>query len=324
MSCRLRSWENSCTSESGSPPSKRPRMAPSSARIAVEIAARGRRPGAPRGAPGDAAPAPGPRCRRSKRDLIDAVPDVSKHEQITVVDDRPPVDQRAGGEQLEQLHHPPIRERHPLRADLEAERLVAGQELLGKLQLLRQPRCSVRISASVTSGRTVRLGLRRQRLDLAAQAALDEPVEMEAVQVLRRGPHQEAIEHRPQRVVVGDLVGGAEQRRQRHLDAGGAGEETALVQDAEQRVQDGGVRLEDLVEEDDLRVGQHRLDAAQVGPLAEGLDVDGAEDLVRLGEPGQQVLEVAGVDEAGQVPDQRRLGGAGRADDAACARRPPG
>ena len=138
---------------------------------------------------------------------------------------------------------------------------------------------------------------------------------MEAVQVLRRGANQEAIEHRPQRVVVGDLVGGAKERRQRHLDAGRAGEEASLVQDAEQSVQDGRVRLEDLVEEDDVGVGEHRLDAAQVGPLAKRLDVDRAEDLVRLREPGQQVLEVARVDEPREVPDQRRLGGARRPDD---------
>ena len=154
-----------------------------------------------------------------------------------------------------------------------------------------------------------------RRLDLAAQAALDEAVEVEAVQVVRQGAHQEAIEDRAQRVVVRDLVGGAVQRRQRHLDAGAAGEEPALVQDAEQRVQDGGVGLEDLVEEHDVGVGQHRLDPADVGALAEGLDVDRAEDLVRLGEPRQQVLEVARVDQAGEVPHQRRLRGPGGTHD---------
>ena len=187
--------------------------------------------------------------------------------------------------------------------------------------MLRQPPLSRRISASDTSGRaasTVRSPPRRrlgQALDLAAQAALDQAVEVKAVEVVRQRAHQEAIEDRPQRVVVRDLVGGAVQRRQRHLDAGAAGEEPPLVQDAEQRVQDRRVRLEDLVEEDDVGVGQHRLDAADVGALAEGLDVDRAEDLVRLGEARQQVLEVARVDQPGQVPHQRRLRGAGRTDD---------
>ncbi len=156
----------------------------------------------------------------AKRDLIDAVPDVPQHEQIAVVDDRPAVDERAGGAELEQLHHPPIGERHPLRADLEAERLVARQELLGKLQLPRQPPLQRADLGQRDERPHRRLGLGRQRLDLAAQAPLDEAVKMEAVQVLRGGPDQEAIEHRPQRVVVGDLVGGAEERRQRHLDAG--------------------------------------------------------------------------------------------------------
>ena len=314
ISCRLRSWEKSWTSESGAPPNRRPRMAPSSARMP----SRSRRPGAGRPRLGVLLAVPLEHRGHdvvAERDLIDAVPDVPQHEQIAVVDDRPAVDQRAGGTELEELHHPPVGERHPLGADLEAERLVAGQELLGKLQLPGEPPLQ-RANLGQRDQRPHRwLRFCRQRLDLAAQAPLDQAVEMKAVQVLGRGPHQEAIEHRPQRVVVGDLVGGAEQRRERNLDAGGAGEEAALVQDAEQRVQDGGVRLEDLVEEDDVRVGEHRLDAPQVGPFPKRLDVDRAEDLVRLGKARQQVLEVAGVDETGQVPDQRRLGGAGRPDD---------
>src|SRR5262249_57767299 len=65
--------------------------------------------------------------------------------------------------------------------------------------------------------------------------------------------------------------------------------ELALVQDGEERVQDRRVRLEDLVEEDDLRLGQHGLGLARVGALAEGADVDRAEQLVRLGKPRQKV-----------------------------------
>jgi hypothetical protein len=130
---------------------------------------------------------------------------------------------------------------------------------------------------------------------------------VEAVQVVGQRPHQEAIEHRAQGVVVGDLVGGAVQRRQRNLDAGAAREEPPFVEDAEQRVQDGGVRFEDLVEKHDVGVGQHRLDPPHVAAFAECLDVDGAEDLVGLRESRQQVLEVTRVDQARQVPDHRRL-----------------
>ena len=61
---------------------------------------------------------------------------------------------------------------------------------------------SSRISLSVTSGRVAR-GARAgdrvllgQRFDLGAQAALDQVVEVVAVEVVRRHAHQEAIEHR--------------------------------------------------------------------------------------------------------------------------------
>ncbi len=101
----------------------------------------------------------------------------------------------------------------------------------------------------------------------------------------------------------------------------GAVRELALVQDGEQRVQDRRVRLEDLVEEDDLGLGQHGLGPARVAALAEGADVDRAEELVRLGEAREQVLEVARVDQLARrcasaptwpCPADRR---------AACARR---
>ena len=138
---------------------------------------------------------------------------------------------------------------------------------------------------------------------------------MVAVEVVGDDAQKEAIEDRGQVVVVGHLVRGAEHRQQRHVLHLGAVGELALVQDGEERVQDRRVRLEDLVEEDDLRLGQHGLGLARVGAFAEGADVDGAEELVGLGEARQQVLEVARVDELGEGAHQRRLGGAGRADE---------
>ena len=213
------------------------------------------------------------------------------------------------------LHHTPVADAYALGADLEDEALVAREELLGELQELAQ----ARLQLADVGQRHQRLGLQdataRDLGDLAADAALDQPVKVEAVQVLRQRAHQEPVEDRAQGVVVGHLVGRAVERAQRHLDARAAGEELPLVQDAEQRVQDRGVRLEDLVEEHDLRLGQHRLDAPDVAALAEGLDVDRAEDLVGLGEARQQIFEVTRVDQARQVAHQRRLGGAGRTDD---------
>ena len=52
-----------------------------------------------------------------------------------------------------------------------------------------------------------------------------------------------------------------------------------------------------------------------VAPLAEGGDVDRAEDLVRLGEARQQVLEVLRLEEARERADQRALRRPGRADE---------
>ena len=95
----------------------------------------------------------------------------------------------------------------------------------------------------------------------------------------------------------------------------GAVLELALVDDVEERVQDRRVRLEDLVEEDDLGGRQHVLEAARVATLAERRDVDRTEQLVRLGEARQQILEVARVDQLREHVDHRGLRGARRADD---------
>jgi hypothetical protein len=100
-------------------------------------------------------------------------------------------------------------------------------------------------------------------------------VEVVAVEVVRDDAQEEAVEERGQVVVVGHLVGGAEQRDERHRGDVGAVGEAPLVQDAEERVQDGRVGLEDLVEEDDLGLGQHALGAARVAALAKLLDIDG-------------------------------------------------
>ena len=116
---------------------------------------------------------------------------------------------------------------------------------------------------------------------------------MVGVEVLAPDAEEEAVEDRRERLVGGDLVRGAEARQERARDDGAAARVAALVQEREQRVQDGRVALEDLVEEDDLGVRQHPLDAPLVAPLAERGDVDRAEDLVRLGEAREEVLEVA-------------------------------
>src|SRR5262245_17068071 len=54
---------------------------------------------------------------------------------------------------------------------------------------------------------------------------------------------------------------------------------------------------------------------AAVDALAEGGDVDRAEDLVGLGEAREQVLEVLGLHQLGEGADERALGSAGRAQE---------
>src|SRR5262249_10842330 len=89
----------------------------------------------------------------------------------------------------------------------------------------------------------------------------------------------------------------------------------ALVEEREERVEDRAVRLEDLVEEDDLCLGEHADRVAAVDAPAGRAHVDGAEDLVRLGEPGEEVLEVLRLHELGERPDEGALRGAGWAEE---------
>ena len=94
-----------------------------------------------------------------------------------------------------------------------------------------------------------------------------------------------------------------------------AAAEDALVEDAEQRVEDGGRAEEDLVEEGDLGLGQHARGLGLDDALLQAAQVDGAEDLAGLGEAAEQVLEVAAAERARDAAHGLALGGAGRADD---------
>jgi hypothetical protein len=158
-------------------------------------------------------------------------------------------------------------------------------------------------------------GLGDEPLDLELDAALDELVEVVGVEVLAPHAQEEAVEDRLEALVGGHLVRRAEHAQERHVDHGAAVVELPLVEEREQRVEDGAVRLEDLVEEDDLGLGHHALGAAAVGALAEGGDVDRPEELVGLGEAREQVLEVVAVDVAREGADEGALRGAGRADE---------
>jgi len=81
--------------------------------------------------------------------------------------------------------------------------------------------------------------------------------------------HEEAIRER--RHAVRDLVRCGDDTRERHRASLGAVVEDPLVQDAEQGVQDRAVRLEDLVEERDVRGRQVPVDQPLVSVALERL-----------------------------------------------------
>jgi len=78
--------------------------------------------------------------------------------------------------------------------------------------------------------------------------------------------------------------------------------EDALVQQAQQRVEDGRRAQEDLVEEGDLGLGQHPGGLHLDDAVAEPAQVDRAEDLVRLREATEEVLEVAAAEGPRDAP----------------------
>jgi hypothetical protein len=108
------------------------------------------------------------------------------------------------------------------------------------------------------------------------------------------------------------VVGGADADPQRHRQRGHAAPERALVEQAEQRVEDRGRAQEHLVEERDLGVGQHPGDLGLDHAVAQPPQIDRPDDLAGLGEPPEQVLEVAPAERARHPPHRLALRGARR------------
>ena len=120
---------------------------------------------------------------------------------------------------------------------------------------------------------------------------------------------------RQQLVVLGQLVGGREQREQRDVDHLAPVVEAALVDQREDRVQDRRARLEYLVEKGDVRLRQLVRRQPPVVVLLERLQADRSEQLLGRREPGEQPLEVVRPGEpAADLVGEHRLGGARRAD----------
>ena len=119
---------------------------------------------------------------------------------------------------------------------------------------------------------------------------------------------QEPIEQGAERLVLGQVVRRREEREQgKPVDLGAAAIDP-LVQHRQQVVQDRAVGVEQLVEEDELGLGEHAGDDRGDRSLAEPGQVDRAEDLVRLGEARQQVFEGTPPHHRRELVDQRRLG----------------
>ena len=144
--------------------------------------------------------------------------------------------------------------------------------------------------------------------DFQLPAGRQQPGHRLALEVVDVATDQEPVEQGTQRIVLGQVVRGREEREQRQAVQLGPAAVDPLVEHREQVVQDRAVGVEELVQEDELGLGQHAGGDRGDGPLAEPHQVDRAEHLVRLGEAGQQVLEVPPLDRGREPVDQGRLG----------------
>ena len=131
---------------------------------------------------------------------------------------------------------------------------------------------------------------------------------------LDEGAHQEAVGEGGEMLVLGQAVGGADAHAQRAVQHGVAAAEGALVEQRQERVEDGGGAEEHLVEERQIRLGQHAGGLGLDDALLELAQIDRPENLRRLGEAPHQVLEHPAAEPLGDAPHRLALGGAGRAD----------
>ena len=124
-----------------------------------------------------------------------------------------------------------------------------------------------------------------------------------ALEVVDMAAKQEPVEQGPQRLVFGQVVGRREQRQQRELVHLGPAAVKPLVEHGQQVVEDRAIGVEELVQEDEFALGKHAGGHRGDRSFAEPDQVDRAEDLVRLGEPGQ-----AGIQNSSRGPPWR-IGG---------------
>ncbi len=146
-------------------------------------------------------------------------------------------------------------------------------------------------------------------------ARLQHVAQMVIADVVAVDAEQEAIEQGRQGVVFGQTVAGAHDHQQRQLARFAAAAEDAFVEHHQQAVEDGAVGVEQFVQEHERRLGEHAFRIGRQLAFAQLADIERAEQLVRLGEPREQVIEDAAFDAAAQFVHQGAFGGAGRAEN---------
>ena len=94
-----------------------------------------------------------------------------------------------------------------------------------------------------------------------------------------------------------------------------AATKNALVEYAEQCVEDGGRALKDFIEESYLGFGKHAEGVSFDDAFFELANIDGAKEFARLGEATEEIFEIVSARCAGYTTNSFALCGAGWADD---------
>ena len=103
--------------------------------------------------------------------------------------------------------------------------------------------------------------------------------------------HQEPIVERFQRVVFGRVVARAHEHQSFQRTCLPAPAKDTLVERHQQAVENGAVGVQELIEEHQRRLRQHAFGVCDELAFSELADVERSEELVRLGEPREQIVE---------------------------------
>ncbi len=122
--------------------------------------------------------------------------------------------------------------------------------------------------------------------------------------------------------VVGNLIGGADEKEQRNIFRTAAIIEDSFIENRQKSVKNGAVSLENLIEKGDFSGRQQPLDDSLVtATRLKGFDINWSEELVRFGKAGQKVFKIgnrlliiifSGRTEMGKAFDEFRFSGSRR------------